>query len=93
MGNDECKPVSVSRRIEAPAADIFELLADPDRHHEFDGSAMLRPGASNKVIFGIGDVFVTKRYFAANARKAPGWRGLGRLGSAAHRRDSGARKG
>ena len=65
MGNDECKPVSVSRRIEAPAADIFELLADPDRHPEFDGSEMLRPGASNRVIVGIGDVFVTKMYFAA----------------------------
>jgi hypothetical protein len=65
MGNDECKPVSVSRRIEAPAADIFEHLADPNRHPEFDGSEMLRPGASNKVIVGTGDVFVTKMYFAA----------------------------
>ena len=65
MGNDECKPVSVSRRIAAPAADIFKLLANPDRHPEFDGSEMLRPGASNKVIVGIGDVFVTKMYFEA----------------------------
>jgi uncharacterized protein YndB with AHSA1/START domain len=65
MGNDECKPVSVSRRIEAPAADIFKLLAEPDRHPDFDGSEMLRPGASNKVIVGIGDVFVTKMYFEA----------------------------
>jgi uncharacterized protein YndB with AHSA1/START domain len=65
MGNDECKPVSVSRRIAAPAADIFEVLADPNRHPEFDGSEMLRPGASNKIIVGIGDVFVTKMYFEA----------------------------
>jgi uncharacterized protein YndB with AHSA1/START domain len=65
MRNDECKPVSVSRRIAAPAADIFEVLADPNRHPEFDGSEMLRPGASNKVIAGIGDVFVTKMYFEA----------------------------
>jgi uncharacterized protein YndB with AHSA1/START domain len=65
MGNDECKPVSVSRRIAAPAADIFEVLADPNRHPEFDGSEMLRPGASNKVIVGIGDVFVTEMYFEA----------------------------
>jgi uncharacterized protein YndB with AHSA1/START domain len=65
MGNDECKPVSVSRRIEAPAADIFGLLADPNRHPEFDGSEMLRLGASNEVIVGTGDVFVTKMYFAA----------------------------
>jgi uncharacterized protein YndB with AHSA1/START domain len=65
IGNDECKPVSVSRRIETPAAEIFKLLADPNRHPEFDGSGMLRPGASNKVIAGVGDVFVTKMYFTA----------------------------
>jgi uncharacterized protein YndB with AHSA1/START domain len=65
MGNDECKPVSVSRRIDAPASVIFKLLADPDRHPEFDGSGMLRTGASNEVIAGVGDVFVTKMYFTA----------------------------
>jgi uncharacterized protein YndB with AHSA1/START domain len=65
MGSEDCKPVSVSRQIEAPAADIFRILADPDRHPEFDGSEMLRPGASNKVIVGTGDVFVTRMYFAA----------------------------
>jgi uncharacterized protein YndB with AHSA1/START domain len=65
MGNDEGKPVSVSRRIEASAPDLFRLLTDPDRHPEFDGSEMLRPGASNKIITGTGDVFVTKMYLAA----------------------------
>ncbi len=65
VGNDECRPVSVSRRINAPATGIFKLLADPDRHPEFDGSGMLRPGASNRVIAGVGDVFVTKMYFTA----------------------------
>ncbi len=65
MGNDACEPVSVSRRIEAPAAAIFEVLVNPDRHPEFDGSGMLRPGASNKVVIGVGDVFVMKMYFPA----------------------------
>jgi uncharacterized protein YndB with AHSA1/START domain len=65
MGNDEGKPVSVSRRIEAPASVVFELLANPNRHPEFDGSEMLRPGARNEVIMGVGDVFVTKMYFDA----------------------------
>ena len=65
MGSDERKPVSVSRRIETPAADIFKLLADPNRHPEFDGSGMPRPGASNRVIVGVGDVFVTETYFEA----------------------------
>jgi hypothetical protein len=65
MGSDERKPVSVSRRIGAPAGDIFTLLADPGRHPEFDGSGMLRPGASNKVIAGEGEVFVMKMFFPA----------------------------
>jgi len=65
MKDAKCRPVSVSRRIEAPANVIFELLADPERHPEFDGSEMLRIGASNEVIAGVGDVFVTKMYFTA----------------------------
>jgi uncharacterized protein YndB with AHSA1/START domain len=65
MGSDECGPLSVSRRIDAPAAAIFKLLADPNRHPEFDGSEVLRPGSRNKVIVGTGDVFITKMYFAA----------------------------
>jgi hypothetical protein len=65
MNNDECIPVSVSRRIEAPAADIFTLLADPSRHPTLDGSGMLRPGAPAEVISGIGDVFVMKMFFPA----------------------------
>ena len=48
MENDECKPVSVSRRIEAPADEIFKLLANPDSHPEFDGSGMLRTGAKQQ---------------------------------------------
>jgi uncharacterized protein YndB with AHSA1/START domain len=62
---DDSKPVSVSRRIEAPAHVIFKLLADPNRHPDFDGSEMLRAGASSEVIAGVGDVFVTKMYFTA----------------------------
>jgi uncharacterized protein YndB with AHSA1/START domain len=65
MKDDKCEPVSVSRRIEAPGEVIFRILADPDRHPEFDGSEMLRAGATNNVIVGVGDVFVTKMYFAA----------------------------
>jgi hypothetical protein len=41
MTADEYQPVRVSRRIEAPAADIFRVLADPRRHLEIDGSGML----------------------------------------------------
>jgi hypothetical protein len=35
---DESKPVEVSRRIEAPVTRIFEILANPQRHMDFDGS-------------------------------------------------------
>ena len=33
---------SVERVIPAPAEEIFALLADPRRHHEFDGSGTVR---------------------------------------------------
>lgn len=65
MASDECAPLSVSRRIGAPAAVIFKLLADPNRHPEFDGSEMLRTGSSNKVAGGTGDVSITKKHFAS----------------------------
>jgi hypothetical protein len=64
MTNDECQPVAVSRRICAPAHDIFEVLASPVRHPEFDGSEMLRGAGSTGVISGVGDVFVMKMYFS-----------------------------
>ena len=64
MGIDECRPVSASRRINAPVAEIFRLLADPSRHPDFDGSGMLRPGGSSEVIANVGDVFVMKMHLA-----------------------------
>lgn len=60
---DDCTPVEVSRRIEAPAARIFAILADPDRHLEIDGSGMLQGLASGSAISGVGDVFSMKMYF------------------------------
>jgi hypothetical protein len=41
MTDDQCPPVAVSRRICAPAHDIFQVLANPARHPEFDGSQSL----------------------------------------------------
>jgi uncharacterized protein YndB with AHSA1/START domain len=57
--------VSVSRRIEAPAAAIFAILADPSRHPGVDGTGMLQEGGPSSVIAGAGDVFVMKMHFAA----------------------------
>jgi hypothetical protein len=64
MTDDEYQPVAVSRRICAPAHEIFEVLANPVRHPEFDGSEMLRGAGSAAVISGVGDVFVMKMYYS-----------------------------
>jgi hypothetical protein len=61
---DEYKPVAVSRRISAPAHDIFQILASPARHTELDGSGMLRGTVSTAMISGVGDVFVMKMYYS-----------------------------
>lgn len=50
------RSISVSRRIDAPAARIFALLADPRRHPDFDGSGTvtrLRPGAPTRLGPGV----------------------------------------
>ena len=56
----ERKPIEVSRRIEAPAALIFEILANPQRHMDFDGSDMVRGAVFNRPISGVGDTFTMK---------------------------------
>jgi uncharacterized protein YndB with AHSA1/START domain len=50
-------PVSVSRQIQAPADQLFEMLADPARHPGIDGSGMLRHAIGRQVITGVGDTF------------------------------------
>jgi hypothetical protein len=50
MTDGSVTPVSVSRRIQAPAAELFAVLADPARHPGIDGSGMLRrPGGSQTI--------------------------------------------
>lgn len=55
--------VVVSRRVAAPAMDIFRVLADPGRHRDLDGSGMLRGGVSDAVVSGVGDVFVMRMHY------------------------------
>jgi hypothetical protein len=64
MTNDDYQPVAVSRRISASAHDIFQILANPARHPDFDGSEMLRGASSSAVITGVGDVFIMKMYYS-----------------------------
>jgi hypothetical protein len=58
----ETKPIEVSRRIEAPAAVIFEILANPQRHMDFDGSDMLRGAVIDRPISDVGDTFTLKMH-------------------------------
>ncbi len=59
---EETKRVEVSRRIEASAALIFEILANPPRHMEFDGSGMLRGAVLERSISDVGDAFTMKMH-------------------------------
>ena len=54
--------VEVSRRIEAPAALIFEILANPQRHMDFDGSDMLRGAVVDGPISGVGETFTMRMH-------------------------------
>jgi uncharacterized protein YndB with AHSA1/START domain len=64
LTNGPYQPVVVARQINAPASRIFQVLADPARHMEIDGSGMLRGAASSMPISGTGDVFVMKMYYS-----------------------------
>ena len=63
MAGSEYQPISVSRRIGAPASVIFPILAEPGRHREFDGSGMVRGLVAGRTISGVGDVFVMEMFF------------------------------
>jgi uncharacterized protein YndB with AHSA1/START domain len=65
MNDETCPTVEVSRRIEAPASEIFKILADPTMHLAIDGSEMLRGAATDEVVTDVGDVFVMNMHFHA----------------------------
>ena len=48
---------TVSRVINASAGDIFDVLTNPDRHSEFDGSGFVRSSAKSMRIEKVGDNF------------------------------------
>jgi hypothetical protein len=50
--------VSVSRRIEVPAQQLFALLADSANHPLIDGSGMVRQPAPAVTVSGTGDAFL-----------------------------------
>jgi hypothetical protein len=58
----ESKRFEASRRIDAPAALIFKILANPQRHMDFDGSGMLRGAVLDRPISDVGDTFTMKMH-------------------------------
>lgn len=54
--------VSATRRVQAPAHEIFVRLADPEGHPTLDGTAMIRDGRGNRAISGVGESFVMKMH-------------------------------
>jgi uncharacterized protein YndB with AHSA1/START domain len=49
--------VSAERVIDAPASAIFDLIATPSRHHEFDGSGTVREAKKGGERAKMGSVF------------------------------------
>ncbi|MBE1612893.1 polyketide cyclase [Actinopolymorpha pittospori] len=64
MANGRTEPLTVTRRIDASASDIFAILVDPRRHVDLDGSGMLREAVSDGVVSAVGDVFVMRMYYS-----------------------------
>lgn len=49
--------ITVERVIDAPADTIFEILSNPERHQELDGSGFVRGDDRSDRIQKVGDVF------------------------------------
>jgi uncharacterized protein YndB with AHSA1/START domain len=55
--SDTKDQVSAERVIDAPASAIFDLIATPSRHHEFDGSGTVRGAKKGGERAKMGSVF------------------------------------
>lgn len=51
------RTVSASTVVTAPPEEVFALLANPHRHHEFDGSGTVRGAVSGPQRLALGDRF------------------------------------
>jgi hypothetical protein len=58
--------VAVERVIAAPADDIFELLADPARHHDIDGSGTVRDAKESSERLQVGAKFGMEMHLGVN---------------------------
>lgn len=49
--------ITVSRSIDAAATELFDLLSNPERHPDFDGSGFVRSADRAQRIKAVGDTF------------------------------------
>lgn len=54
------KVVTASREVAAPAAAIFELIADPAQQPRWDGNDNLKEAPAGQRVSSVGDVFVMR---------------------------------
>jgi uncharacterized protein YndB with AHSA1/START domain len=54
---DRIQQISVERVIDAPAAEIFAVLADANQHHRFDGSGTLQQAVKAPPKLELGSTF------------------------------------
>lgn len=54
------RTVTASAVVAAPPAEVFALIANPHRHHEFDGSGTVQAAVSGPERLGMGDRFGMK---------------------------------
>lgn len=64
MASQGADRVAVSREVEASPREIFEILADPNRHVEIDGSGMLRGCFEGEPVSRVGDRFAMRMHNA-----------------------------
>ncbi len=57
--------VSACRPIAAPAAKIFQVLADPANHPALDASGQVRAARGQSVLSRVGDTFTMEMYVSA----------------------------
>jgi uncharacterized protein YndB with AHSA1/START domain len=66
--DESARIVSASREIAAPAAEIFELIADPSQQPRWDGNDNLSQASSEQRVNAAGDVF-TMTHTTGNVRE------------------------
>jgi uncharacterized protein YndB with AHSA1/START domain/uncharacterized damage-inducible protein DinB len=57
QADDERRVVSATRTVNAPAAGVFELIADPAQQPRWDGNDNLARAESGQRVNGVGEVF------------------------------------